>query len=51
MADWPNNEHGLVVDFEENVWIAGNWTGGVAPRHRHRPGNPAESLLWDRQVS
>lgn len=50
VPDWPNNEHGLVVDKENNVWIAGNWTGGVAPRHRHRPGNPKESSLWDRQV-
>jgi hypothetical protein len=50
VPDWPNNEHGLFVDDEDNVWIAGNWTGGVASRHRHRPGNPKESLLWDRQV-
>lgn len=50
LPDWPNNEHGLVVDKENNVWIAGNWTGGVAQRRRHRPGNPKESLPWDRQV-
>jgi hypothetical protein len=50
LPDWPNNEHGLAVDKEGNVWMAGNWTGGVVTRRRHRPGNPKESLPWDRQV-
>ena len=50
LPDWPNNEHGLAVDKEGNVWIAGNWTGGVVTRRRHRPGNPKEGLPWDRQV-
>jgi hypothetical protein len=50
VPDWPNNEHGIFVDNEDNVWIAGNWTGGIASRHRHRPGNPNASLSWDRQI-
>ena len=25
--DWPNSEHGLVVDHKENVWIGGNGPG------------------------
>ena len=50
LPDWPNNEHGLLVDRENNVWMAGNWTGGIAQRRRHRPGNPQESLPWDRQI-
>jgi len=22
--DWPQNEHGIFVDYKDNVWIAGN---------------------------
>ena len=22
--DWPGNEHGLFVDYKNNVWLAGN---------------------------
>ena len=22
--DWPDNEHGMFVDYKENVWIGGN---------------------------
>lgn len=25
--EWPNNEHGIFVDYKGNVWIGGNTTG------------------------
>jgi hypothetical protein len=28
---WPNNEHGIYVDHQDNVWISGNGGGGLAP--------------------
>ena len=26
-CEWPTNEHGIFVDHEDNVWIAGNGAG------------------------
>ncbi|MBV9549693.1 MAG: hypothetical protein JO256_08495 [Alphaproteobacteria bacterium] len=28
---WPNSEHGIYVDYQDNVWISGNGGGGAAP--------------------
>jgi hypothetical protein len=28
---WPNTEHGIYVDYQDNVWISGNGGGGAAP--------------------
>jgi DNA-binding beta-propeller fold protein YncE len=25
--EWPDNEHGMFVDYKENVWVGGNATG------------------------
>jgi hypothetical protein len=37
---WPNTEHGIYVDYQDNVWISGNGGGGVAPAPAGR-GAPA----------
>lgn len=28
--DWPKSEHGITVDFKDNVWIGGNYRGTAA---------------------
>jgi len=34
---WPNTEHGIYVDYQDNVWISGNGGGGPAPAGRGAP--------------
>lgn len=41
-ADWPSNEHGIFVDSEDNVWLAGNSETDHVVMKRNRQG---ESLL------
>ena len=30
--EWPDNEHGMFVDYKENVWVGGNATGSVSAK-------------------
>jgi hypothetical protein len=34
---WPNTEHGIYVDHQDNVWISGNGGGGPAAAGRGAP--------------
>lgn len=34
--DWPNSEHGIFVDYKDNVWIAGNSAGFIEGRPETR---------------
>lgn len=47
LPDWPSDEHGLWIDQNENVWIAGNWFAQFS-MVAGQP--PDQSLPWDRQV-
>ena len=47
IPDWPTDEHGLWIDKQGNVWIAGNWFAQFS----FTPGQPPDPALpWDRQV-
>ena len=47
LPDWPTDDHGLWVDKEDNIWIAGNWFAQFS----FTAGQPPDQTLpWDRQV-
>jgi NHL repeat len=47
LPDWPTDDHGLWVDKDGNVWIAGNWFAQFS----FTAGQPPDQTLpWDRQV-
>lgn len=48
---WPNSEHGIYVDHNDNVWIAGNGRNPVNPASRwttHKEGADGFVLKFDR---
>ncbi|HEX2760967.1 MAG TPA: hypothetical protein VHM27_10660, partial [Rhizomicrobium sp.] len=48
---WPNSEHGIYVDHNDNVWIAGNGRAPVNPASRwttHKEGADGFVLKFDR---
>jgi hypothetical protein len=45
--DWPTMVHGLWVDMEGNVWLAGAWDGEFNLPAWQRP---PENASWDRHV-
>ena len=48
---WPNNEHGIYVDQNDNVWISGNSAapGGALPWTTHPEGGDGFVLKFDMQ--
>jgi len=49
---WPNSEHGIYVDQNDNVWIAGNTAAGAGPRsdipwRTHKDGGDGFVLKFD----
>lgn len=48
---WPNSEHGIYVDHNDNVWIAGNGRAPVSPNSSwatHKQGADGFVLKFDR---
>jgi hypothetical protein len=48
VPDWTIDEHGLAVDSDGNVWIAGNWFAQFKLNAERNPDQAA--LPWDRQA-
>ena len=47
LPDWTTDEHGLAIDAEGNIWIAGNWFAQFS----FTAGQPPDQTLpWDRQA-
>lgn len=46
---WPNSEHGIYVDQRDNIWLAGNETGGKAsmPWMTNKEGGDGFVLKFD----